>query len=282
MEDRAIRLLDGIESIYALALSALDSGIGLAKAAADRAGGEVLDYDEIYAGAGPWHVLPAIDHPVESSRCQISGTGLSHLRSAANRDAMHAAGTVTDSMRMYQWGVEGGRPAAGMPGVSPEWFYKGTGGNLRAHNQPLDVPPYAEDGGEEPEIAGIYIIDAQGAPRRIGMAAGNEFSDHVFEKKNYLYLASSKLRTCALGPELAIDPDFSLVRGEVAIERGRRNHLAEGDSDRANPRCATAWPIWNTTTSSSKRTGGREICTCTSSAPTRSASAKGSGWPTAM
>jgi hypothetical protein len=219
-QDAAIRLLGEVESIYALALSALDSGIGLAKAAADRAAGEVLDYDEIYAGAGPWRVLPAIDHPVESSRCQISGTGLSHLRSAANRDAMHAAGTVTDSMRMYQWGVEGGRPAAGTPGVSPEWFYKGTGGNLRAHNQPLDVPPFAEDGGEEPEIAGVYIIDAQGAPRRIGMAAGNEFSDHLFEKRNYLYLASSKLRNCALGPELAIDPDFSLVHGEVAIERG--------------------------------------------------------------
>src|SRR5260370_14298787 len=107
-----------------------------------------------------------------------------------------------------------------MPGVSPEWFYKGTGGNLRAYNHPHDVPPYAEDGGEEPEIAGVYIIDAKGAPRRIGMAAGNEFSDHVFEKKNYLYLASSKLRNCALGPELAIDPDFGLARGEVAIERG--------------------------------------------------------------
>ena len=219
-QDAAIQLLGGVESIYALALSALDSGIGLSKAAADRAGGVALDYDQIYAGAGPWRVLPAIDHPVESSRCQISGTGLSHLRSAANRDAMHAAGTVTDSMRMYQWGVEGGRPAAGTPGVSPEWFYKGTGGNLRAHNEPLDVPPFAEDGGEEPEIAGIYIIDAHGAPRRIGMAAGNEFSDHLFEKKNYLYLASSKLRNCALGPELAINPDFSLVHGEVAIERG--------------------------------------------------------------
>jgi len=218
-EDAAIQLLGGVDSIYALALAALDTGTGLAKAAADLAGGEALDYDEIYAGAGRWRVLPAIDHPIESSRCQISGTGLSHLRSAANRDAMHATGTVTDSMRMYQWGVEGGRPPTGMPGVSPEWFYKGTGGNLRAHNEPLDVPPFAEDGGEEPEIAGIYIIDAKGAPRRIGMAAGNEFSDHVFEKKNYLYLASSKLRNCALGPELAIDPDFSLVRGEVAIER---------------------------------------------------------------
>jgi hypothetical protein len=81
------------------------------------------------------------------------------------------------------------------------------------------VPPYANDGGEEPEIAGVYIVDQAGIPRRIGMAAGNEFSDHEFEKKNYLYLASSKLRTCAIGPELVIDPDFHLVRGEVTIER---------------------------------------------------------------
>ena len=64
------------------------------------------------------------------------------------------------------------------------------------------------------------------------MAAGNEFSDHQFEKKNYLYLASSKLRTCAIGPELVLDPDFDRVPGEVTIERGRRYALVEGDSDR--------------------------------------------------
>ncbi len=220
VENAAIRLLGTADSVYALAQAALRSGMTLAQAAAAEAGAELLDYDAIHAGSGPWRVLPAIDHPAEPARCLVSGTGLSHLRSAANRQAMHSPGEqITDSMRMYQWGVEGGRPAPGTPGVSPEWFYKGTGDILRAHNEPLDVPPYAEDGGEEPEIAGIYIIDAKGAPRRIGMAAGNEFSDHVFEKKNYLYLASSKLRTCALGPELAIDADFSRVRGEVAIER---------------------------------------------------------------
>jgi hypothetical protein len=219
VEDSSIRLLEA-ESIYALAVGSLHSGMTLAQSASAGAGSELLDYDAIYAGDSPWQVLPAIDHPFEPSRCMISGTGLSHLRSAANRQAMHAgAEQVTDSMRMYEWGVAGGRPLPGVPGVSPEWFYKGTGGNLRAHNQPLDVPPYAEDGGEEPEVAGIYVIDDEGAPRRIGMAAGNEFSDHVFEKKNYLYLASSKLRTCALGPELAINVDFSLVHGEVAIER---------------------------------------------------------------
>jgi hypothetical protein len=133
---------------------------------------------------------------------------------------MHSAGEqLTDSMRMYQWGVEGGKPAPGEIGAAPEWFYKGTGAVLRGHDQPLDVPSHANDGGEEPEIAGVYVIAADGHPRRIGMVTGNEFSDHVLEKKNYLYLAASKLRACALGPELETDPDFGLVEGEVSIER---------------------------------------------------------------
>jgi hypothetical protein len=93
---------------------------------------------------------------------------------------------------------------------------------LRAHNEPLIVPEFAEDGGEEPEVAGVYLIDAHGAPRRVGFTAGNEFSDHVLERKNYLYLAASKLRTCAIGPELVVDGDFDLVPGEVSVDRGER------------------------------------------------------------
>jgi hypothetical protein len=81
------------------------------------------------------------------------------------------------------------------------------------------VPPYAEDGGEEPELAAVYLIDGEGVPRRLGITIGNEFSDHRLEKRNYLYLASSKLRNCAIGPELVIDPAFDSVQGEVAIER---------------------------------------------------------------
>ena len=115
--------------------------------------------------------------------------------------------------------MEGGRPAPGGIGTSPEWFYKGTGTTLRAHGEPLDVPSYAEDGGEEAEIAGIYLIGRDGQPYRLGMSAGNEFSDHLFEKKNYLNLAGSKLRTCALGPELVIDPVFETVPGEVLLKR---------------------------------------------------------------
>ncbi len=221
VDGETIRLLRTQHSVHALASAALESATPLAAMAEQDKGDESLDYAAIYDGRSPWRILPAVDHPKEPARCIVSGTGLSHIRSAANRQAMHAAGeTVTDSMRMYQWGVEGGRPAAGVPGASPEWFYKGTGNALRAHNETLDIPPYAEDGGEEPEIAGIYVIDPAGQPRRIGMAAGNEFSDHQFEKRNYLYLASSKLRTCALGPELVVDPDFARVPGDVSIQRG--------------------------------------------------------------
>src|SRR5205823_8212792 len=142
------------------------------------------------------------DHPDEPGRCLVTGTGLTHKASAENRQAMHAAqklAVVTDSMRMYQWGLEGGRPAPGSIGVSPEWFYKGCGTILRAHGEPLEVPAFADDGGDEAEVAGAYIVDATGAPRRVGLTLANEFSDHIFEQKSYLYLAHSKLRTCAIG-----------------------------------------------------------------------------------
>ena len=43
---------------------------------------------------------------------------------------------MTDSMRMFRWGLEGGRPEAGSIGAAPEWFYKGTGTILRARGEP--------------------------------------------------------------------------------------------------------------------------------------------------
>jgi hypothetical protein len=192
----------------------------LAQIAQTVASDETLEYDAIYKGQSEWRLLPVIDHPVESSRVLVTGTGLTHRRSAEQRQAMHAADTKpTDSLRMYEWGVEGGRPAAGTVGAAPEWFYKGDGTLLRAHGEPLSVPAHADDGGEEPEIAGIYVIDERGSPCRVGMAIGNEFSDHVLERKNYLYLAASKLRACSVGPELVLDADFGDVRGEVSVER---------------------------------------------------------------
>lgn len=223
VEEPHLRLLESCGSICDLAAQCVRDGVALAAAIDQHRSSELLDYGPVYDGLSEWRLLPSADYPSEPSRCLVSGTGLTHQASAKNRDAMHA-GTqaVTDSTRMYLSGVEGGKPAADEAGVSPEWFYKGCGTVLRAHGEPLVVPEFAEDGGEEPEVAGVYIIDAQGTPRRIGFTAGNEFSDHVFERRNYLYLASSKLRNCSIGPELVVDGDFRLIPGEVSIERAGR------------------------------------------------------------
>ena len=237
VDEPRLRVLEGVESVYALAHEAIAAGTPLSALAERRANGAALDYDEIYNGSSSWRLLPAIDHPRDAGHCIVSGTGLTHVGSAQDRHKMHGvqAATPTDSMRMYQAGLEHGRPAAGEIGVAPEWFYKGLGTMLRAHGEPLTVPSYAESGGEEAEIAGVYLIDVDGRPRRIGMAAGNEFSDHRFERKNYLNLAGSKLRVSALGPELALAPAFDSVPGEAMIEReGERiwsRRIASGEAE---------------------------------------------------
>ena len=181
-----------------------------------------LSYDRVYAGQDDWKLLPSFDHDTEPMQCLITGTGLTHKASAENRSAMHRKQqeeSLSDSMKMYLWGEQGGKPAAGSIGAQPEWFYKGNGSILRGHGDFLDVPSYAEDGGEEAEIAGVYVIAPDGSPIRVGLTIANEFSDHVMEQRNYLYLAPSKLRCCAIGPELVTGAAFEDIGGLVTIER---------------------------------------------------------------
>jgi len=226
VEEPRLRPIDGFDSLYSLARAAIGKEQSVAALLRRHAVDELLDYDAIYSGQSDWRLLVPLDDPAEAGRTLVSGTGLTHFGSARDRQAMHAKAAaedesnLTDSMKMFRWGVEGGRPEAGKIGVAPEWFYKGNGTILRAHGEPLDVPAFAEDGGEEAEIAGLYVIGSDGAPYRVGMAVGNEFSDHQFEKRNYLNLAGSKVRTCSLGPEVVIDPRFDSIAGEARIERG--------------------------------------------------------------
>jgi hypothetical protein len=105
-------------------------------------------------------------------------------------------------------------------GVQPEWFYKGDGRSLVAPEQPLISPHFALDAGEEPELAGLYVIAADGTPYRIGYTLANEFSDHVMERMNYLYLAHSKLRPASIGPELFLGELPADIRGTARIKRG--------------------------------------------------------------
>jgi hypothetical protein len=167
-------------------------------------------------------LLPPLMHP-DPAHCLVAGTGLTHLGSAAARDSMHQKlnGNVelSDSMKMFKAGVEGGKPAGAEPGMQPEWFYKGAGGNVVACGQALQSPEFAEDHGEEPELVGLYIIDEHGRPQRLGFAIGNEFSDHVTERRNYLLLAHSKLRQCGVGPMLNVGTIPSHLEGTSRIRR---------------------------------------------------------------
>jgi hypothetical protein len=218
LDESAPVRLNGVESSYALALAAIREGASLEQAASARAG-DAVDLAAAEAGG---RLLCPIDHP-DPAHCYVTGTGLTHLGSAEGRDQMHkaaAGGTLTDSMRMFNMGLEGGKPTDGKPGVQPEWFYKGDGSSLVAPGAPLPSPGFALDGSEEPEIAGIYVIDDDGRPRRLGFALGNEFSDHITERGNYLWLAHSKLRHASLGAELLVGTLPADVRGTSRILRG--------------------------------------------------------------
>jgi hypothetical protein len=221
VEEPHLRLI-GYMSIYELIAAAIDSEDGLSHFVFEKVTAERLDYSQVYEGQSAWRLMPPIHHPEGPGRTLVSGTGLTHLGSAKNRQAMHSATeeNLTDSMKMFRWGIAGGKPPEGQIGIAPEWFYKGSGAVLRAPGEPLDVPAYAEGGGEEAEIVGIYLIGPDGTPHRIGMCTGNEFADHKFEKRNYLNLAGSKMRNCSIGPELVIDPKFDSVSGEARIDRG--------------------------------------------------------------
>lgn len=211
------RLVAGFSSTYELAKAAIAAGTSLADLIASRGEGQAVDLAAL-AAAGKLDC--PVRHP-DAAHMFLTGTGLTHTGSASARDSMHAdTAGMSDSMKMFRMGLEGGKPKAGERGVQPEWFYKGTGVNAVAPGEPLVSPSFALDGGEEPEIAGYYLIGQDGTPFRIGFSLANEFSDHVTEKINYLYLAHSKLRPAAFGPELLVGPLPAHIEGTSRIRRG--------------------------------------------------------------
>ena len=126
---------------------------------------------------------------------------------------------LTDSMKMFKWGVEGGKPQATSPACSRSGSTRATARNVVACGRPLASPDFAEDHGEEPELVGCYVIDDNGRPHRLGFAIGNEFSDHVTERRNYLLLAHSKLRQCGVGPMLNTGALPAHLEGTSRIRR---------------------------------------------------------------
>lgn len=211
------RLVPGFTSIYELAQAAIAGKATLADILAQRGEGEVVQIETL---AAEGKLDCPVRHP-DPAHMYLTGTGLTHTGSASARDSMHAdTAGMSDSMKMFRMGIEGGKPKPGDIGVQPEWFYKGNGVNAVGPGDDLVSPAFALDGGEEPELAGFYLIGADGTPFRIGFAVANEFSDHVTEKINYLFLAHSKLRPASFGPELLVGGLPDHVEGVSRILRG--------------------------------------------------------------
>ncbi|TXB64100.1 GguC protein [Paracoccus aurantiacus] len=215
----AAHLVPDTRSTRELALAAIAAGRSLADEIAARGTGEAVALGQALSEG---RVTLPLDHP-DPAHLHLTGTGLTHLGSAATRDAMHQKAIetedLTDSMKMFRMGLEGGKPAGGQVGAQPEWFYKGNGFAAAAPGKPLASPGFALDAGEEPEIAGLYVIAPDGSPFRLGFALGNEFSDHVTERGNYLWLAHSKLRPASFGPEMLVGPLPDHVEGKSRVIR---------------------------------------------------------------
>ncbi|SIQ61258.1 hypothetical protein SAMN05421641_11097 [Paracoccus thiocyanatus] len=217
-DEGGAHLVPGAATTLELAQAAIAAGRSLAAEVAARGRGKPVD---LAAALAQGRMLLPVDHP-DPAHLHLTGTGLTHLGSAATRNAMHRKADpaeLTDSIKMFRMGLEGGKPQPGQVGVQPEWFWKGNGHGAVAPGADLVSPGFALDGGEEPEIAGIYLIGPDGRPFRLGFALGNEFSDHVTERGNYLWLAHSKLRPASFGPEMRLGALPDHVEGASRVIR---------------------------------------------------------------
>ena len=215
--------MNGAKSVYSLALEAARGGIGLVALIERKGFGKTVDLDAAYRQG---RLISPINHP-DAAHLHLTGTGLTHLGSAAARDAMHKklnADGEESADRFHEDVPHGprGRQARrrlsracsrnGSTRATASWRWRPARRWFRR--------PFAKDAGEEPEIAGIYVIGDDGTPFRVGFALSNEFSDHVTERVNYLYLAHSKLRNASFGPEILVGELPADIRGTSRIHRG--------------------------------------------------------------
>ena len=122
------RAVKGAESVYALAMEAANGGKNLADVISAHGLGDAVDLEKAYAEG---RFLPPITHP-DPAHLHLTGTGLTHLGSAATRDSMHkktteaAEESLTDSMKMFRMGLENGKPKAGERAFSPSGSTRAT------------------------------------------------------------------------------------------------------------------------------------------------------------
>ncbi|MFD7230346.1 fumarylacetoacetate (FAA) hydrolase [Streptomyces sp. NPDC059881] len=114
----------------------------------------------------------------------------------------------------------GGRSAPeGGEFTPPKWFFKGFGDWVRLPGETLDVPAEPIALIEEPEVALVYVNDADGTPHYAGYTFGNDLCDIGLHRKDAGYNPYCKLCDTALTPWLFLGAPPRTVTGRVTIER---------------------------------------------------------------
>ena len=187
-----------------------------------------------------------------------------------HQEAGGGAESLSDSMQMFKWGVEGGRPRRRCARRATRVVLQGRR-RLRRRLRPgaaLALLSRSTAAKSRRSSASI-VIAPDGTPQRLGFAIGNEFSDHVTERKNYLYLAHSKLRPCAIGPELRTGAPPAHMEGVSRIRARRSDRVGAAVPHRRNQHVPLAGQSRVPPFQVRRRTAGRATCICISSAPRR-------------
>jgi hypothetical protein len=126
-------------------------------------------------------------------------------------DEIHALRTHWRFLPSFDHPAEPGRCLVSTAG--PPWRYIGSGASLRGHGDELPAA--------EPDLAAVYVIGPDGAPRRIGVTPGVTSRKHG-------HLNS-------IGPELILDPTAPRLEASVTILRDTREVSARAISVRSVP-----------------------------------------------
>ncbi|MEM8985404.1 MAG: AraD1 family protein [Pseudomonadota bacterium] len=214
--------VEGVKTVYDLALLAITEGCSLTEVTETRLSKDVGDILDLLAQK---RILPPTDH-TDPRAHWLTGTGFTHMVPSAqaaqrnNPPTANELATMAPAAQLIAKGVLEGKPEPGAVGLQPEWFYKGDGRGLTMPEGPLMCPAFGQDGSEEAEVVAHYIIDKTGTPHRMGFTLGNEFTDHAMDGENAYYLSHAKIRPCSFGPELLLGPLPSNVEGRTRIFRG--------------------------------------------------------------
>ncbi|MBC7268957.1 MAG: fumarylacetoacetate (FAA) hydrolase, partial [Streptomyces sp.] len=101
----------------------------------------------------------------------------------------------------------------------PKWFFKGFGDWIRLPGETLHVPGEPVALIEEPEVALVYVNDADGTPHYAGYTFGNDLCDIGLHRRDPGYNPYCKLCDTALAPWLFLGEPPASVTGRVTIER---------------------------------------------------------------